>query len=55
MKIFFNKYFNDEQCEDLEYFIRMKSRLIVETKDIEEEILRLENQLRNSTELFINI
>lgn len=46
---FLRKYFNDEQCENYEYFIRMKSKLMVEAKRIEEEIFLLE---KRSKELF---
>ena len=34
--LLFRKYFTDEQSNDLETFLRLKSRLMLETKDIEE-------------------
>lgn len=39
------KYFNVEQFEDFEHFIRMKSTLSMDAKDLEEHIQRIEKQI----------
>ena len=39
------KYFSDEQYEDYEHFIRMKSTLLMDAKDVEENILLIEKQI----------
>ena len=35
--LLFRKYFSDEQSDAFERFLRLKSRLMLETKDIEDE------------------
>ncbi|CAF1059053.1 unnamed protein product [Rotaria sordida] len=39
------KYFSDEQYDDYDHFIRMKSTLLIDTKDIEENITFLQKQI----------
>ncbi len=41
------KYFSDEQFDDYEHFIRMKSTLLMDAKDIEENIIFLQKQIQN--------
>ncbi len=40
------KYFSNEQYDDYEHFIRMKSTLLMDAKDIEENILIVEKQIK---------
>ena len=39
------KYFSTEQCDDYDHFIRMKSTLLIDAKEIEESIALIEKQL----------
>ena len=39
------KYFSNEQYDDYEHFIRMKSTLLMDEKDIEEKISLIEKQI----------
>ena len=39
------KYYSNEQYDDYEHFIRMKSTLLMDEKDIEENILIIEKQI----------
>jgi len=39
------KYFSNEQYDDYEHFIRMKSTLLMDGKDIEENISIIEKQI----------
>lgn len=56
MNTILRKYFSNEQYDDYEHFIRMKSTLLMDEKDLEENIQILEkqieifNQLSNSNE-----
>lgn len=38
------KYLSAEQCDDYDHFIRMKSTLLIDAKDIEENIALLDKQ-----------
>ncbi len=40
------KYLSDEQFDDYEHFIRMKSTLLMDAKDIEEKIQYLQKQIQ---------
>ena len=40
------KYFSNEQIDDYDHFIRMKSTLLIDSQDIEEKIAFIENQLK---------
>ncbi len=40
------KYFSDEQYDDYEHFIRMKSTLLMDAKDIEENLFIVEKQIQ---------
>jgi protein Shroom len=42
------KYLSDEQFDDYEHFIRMKSTLLMDTKDTEETITFLQKQIQIS-------
>ncbi|CAF0835230.1 unnamed protein product [Adineta steineri] len=39
------KYFSNEQYDDYEHFVRMKSTLLMDEKDIEENLLTIEKQI----------
>ena len=39
------KYFSKDHLDDYEYFIRMKSTLLMDKKDLEEQIVLLEKQI----------
>ncbi|CAF3030220.1 unnamed protein product [Rotaria sp. Silwood2] len=48
------KYFSNEQYDDYEHFIRMKSTLLMDAKDIEENILIIEKQIEILTQISIS-
>ncbi len=48
------KYFSNEQYDDYEHFIRMKSTLLMDGKDLEENILILEKQIQILNQLLNN-
>ncbi len=46
VKTILQKYLSDEQFDDYEHFIRMKSTLLMDSKDIEENIIFLQKQIQ---------
>jgi hypothetical protein len=44
MSSILGKYLSREQLDDYEYFLRMKSTLVMDNKDIEDELERLEKK-----------
>lgn len=43
------KYFSKDDFDDYEYFIRMKSTIVLEKKQIEEQLVFLEKEFSSST------
>jgi len=48
------KYLSNEEFDDYEHFIRMKSTLLMDTKDIEENIVFLQKQIPSTNSHFNN-
>ncbi|CAF3630054.1 unnamed protein product [Adineta steineri] len=48
VKNILQKYLTSEQLDDYDHFIRMKSTLLIDAKDIEENIVLIQNQIQTS-------